>query len=359
MITISLCMIVKNEEDTLARCLDSIKEVVDEIVVVDTGSTDNTLSIARKYTDRVYSFEWVDDFSAARNYAFSQAAMDYQMWLDADDVLAAEQAQKLAELKNTLSPDTDVVTMKYHTHFDENGKPVFTSTRGRLFRRERGFRWQDAVHEFVPMAGNIQHSDITVWHKKEGGGSADRNLRIYQRMIENGTAFTPRNTYYYARELMDHRMYSQAVGQFQAFLDGGGGWVEDEIAACLSMGRCYNALENKEAAISAFMRSFSYDIPRAEICCELGYINMRSGNLPLAIRWFEAAVSLPAANHIGFVQPDYSGFIPHIEMCVCYCRLGDYAAAALHNNKAAGYKPDSNIVKHNREYLERMGKALS
>ena len=76
MVTISLCMIVKNEETVLSRCLDSIASLVDEIIIVDTGSTDKTKSIAAKYTTHIYSFSWIDDFSAARNYSFSKATMD-------------------------------------------------------------------------------------------------------------------------------------------------------------------------------------------------------------------------------------------------------------------------------------------
>ena len=77
MITISLCMIVKNEEKHLARCLDHIANLVDEIIIVDTGSTDQTLEIASKYTSKIYTHPWIDDFSDARNYAFSKASMDY------------------------------------------------------------------------------------------------------------------------------------------------------------------------------------------------------------------------------------------------------------------------------------------
>ena len=73
MITISLCMIVKNEEKLLARCLDSVAGLMDEIIIVDTGSTDRTKEIAARYTDKIYDFEWVQDFSAARNFAFSKA----------------------------------------------------------------------------------------------------------------------------------------------------------------------------------------------------------------------------------------------------------------------------------------------
>ena len=73
MITVSLCMIVKNEAEVLARCLESAAGLVDEIILVDTGSTDGTKEVAARFTDRIYEFAWEDDFAAARNYAFSLA----------------------------------------------------------------------------------------------------------------------------------------------------------------------------------------------------------------------------------------------------------------------------------------------
>ncbi|MBQ9385174.1 MAG: glycosyltransferase, partial [Ruminiclostridium sp.] len=77
MITISVCMIVKNEEKQLRACLDSLKPIADEIIICDTGSTDGTKAIAAEYTDRIYDFPWIDDFAAARNFVFSKATMEY------------------------------------------------------------------------------------------------------------------------------------------------------------------------------------------------------------------------------------------------------------------------------------------
>ena len=81
MATVSLCMIIKDEEAVLARCLESVRDCVDEIIIVDTGSSDESKKIAAGFTDKIYDFKWIDDFSAARNYSFSKGSMDYLLSL--------------------------------------------------------------------------------------------------------------------------------------------------------------------------------------------------------------------------------------------------------------------------------------
>lgn len=193
--TISLCMIVKNEEMHLARCLDSISELVDEIIIVDTGSEDRTKDIAYEYTSKVYSYPWKDDFSDARNYSFSKASMDYCMWMDADDILEETQRDPFLKLKQSLPLDTDMVMMKYNTAFDEAGIPSFSYYRERWIRNSPRYRWVGAVHEVIPPSGSIRYSDIALCHKKLDSGDPDRNLKIYQKMlcdllVRNGIEYT-------------------------------------------------------------------------------------------------------------------------------------------------------------------------
>ncbi len=99
MASISLCMIVRDEEAVLGWCLESVAPAVDEIIVVDTGSIDGTKAVAAAYTDRIFDFAWVDDFAAARNASFAKATGDYILWLDADDVLLPEDLDALLCLK--------------------------------------------------------------------------------------------------------------------------------------------------------------------------------------------------------------------------------------------------------------------
>ena len=135
MITISLCLIVKNEEDTIARCLESVKDIVDEINIVDTGSIDKTKEIVAKYTDRVFDFKWVDDFAKARNYSFQQATKDYILWLYAEDVILEKDRILLNELKKSLHEDVDSVLMDYHLATDEFGNVTSKLKRNRLVKR--------------------------------------------------------------------------------------------------------------------------------------------------------------------------------------------------------------------------------
>lgn len=352
--TISLCMIVKNEETVLARCLESVKAAVDEIIIVDTGSTDATKRIAGLYTDKIYDFEWIDDFSAARNFAFSKATSDYQMWLDADDVMLPEDVEKLLQLKATLTPDVDMVTMKYITRADENGNATFESTRERLLKRTNGYRWIDPVHECIPLSGNIFYSDICVRHmQQEHDVISERNLKIYEALEQGGSQMTPRQQYYFARELCDHGRWAKAVYYFERFLSDGRGWYEDNIAACIGLGSCYQQLGENQKALTSLLRSFEYDTPHTEVCCELGYLYQRRGDYRSSLAWFNIALSVDEPEGAGFRTPDSSGYIPNIECCVCCSMLGDYERAKRYNEAAAVIRPDSDAVRHNREYLSQ------
>ena len=353
MITISLCMIVKNEEKVLKRCLESIKDAVDEIIIVDTGSTDSTKKIAQKYTDKVYDFQWINDFSAARNEAFSKAKMDYQMWLDADDVFPKESLDKLIQLKASLDTNVDIVTMKYITHFDESGAPIMSSTRERLIKREKNCKWTDPVHEFISLTGNILYSDIEVHHlKPKQEGRSRRNLEIYTTLEKSGAELTPRQMYYYARELKDHSLWVNSIYYFEKFLDSCKGWVEDNIAACYSLSICYEALNDRKKILPILLKSFNYDAPRAEICTEIGYYYKRQNNFTQALKWFKIAADLDVPTSAGFILWDYWGYIPSVECCVCSYKLGAIEEAKLFNEKAAKYKPNSAAVGHNRKILE-------
>lgn len=353
MISISLCMIVKNEEEVLSRCLSSMERIADEIVVVDTGSSDATKEIALKHGAEVYDFPWIDDFSAARNFSFSKASMEYILWLDADDVISDEDQKKLLALKRTLDAGVDAVMMRYDTAFDAQGRPVFSFYRERLVKRARGFRWEEPVHEFLHAYGNVINADIRVTHKKPNrAGEPGRNVRIYEALLARGETLSPRGTYYFARELKDAGRFEEAAARFDAFLASRKGWREDNITACLELSRCMAALGKEEASLKAIFESFRYDAPRAEACCQIGYNFKGRGEYRLAAFWFSLVERLERpADSWGFTELDCWGYIPFLECAVCYDRLGEPEKAAYYNELAAAAKPDSQAVAHNRAYF--------
>ena len=138
MATISLCMIVKNEEAVLDRCLSSIADLMDEIIIIDTGSTDRTKEIAGRYTNKIYDFKWQNDFSAARNFSFSKASMDYIYTADADEVLDYTNHKRFLYLKQSISPEIDIVQMKYITPDEYNTvMNIRDEYRPKLYKRLR------------------------------------------------------------------------------------------------------------------------------------------------------------------------------------------------------------------------------
>lgn len=351
--TISLCMIVKNEEPVIERCLASISDIVDEIIVVDTGSTDRTKEIVHSFTTSIFDFEWIDDFSAARNFAFSKASQDYILWLDADDVLLEEDRLKLLALKETLSPAVDSVTMLYHLGSDEYGNVTFSLRRNRLVKRERAFRWMGPVHEYLEVYGQVIHSDIAVTHLgSDQDSDIGRNLRIYQKRETAGEAFTPRDLFYYANELKDHRQFEKAIDYYERFLHTEKGWIEDVLTACGKLSDCYYELGKGQLALAASVRSLQYTSPRAEFCCRIGYHFLENHQYDTAIFWYKLATQLELpADYMGFHHPSYSTWLPHLQLAVCYDRIGSYTLANEHNETALTYRPGDETMLANQVYF--------
>lgn len=359
MITISLCMIVKDEEDVIARCLDSVRDLVEEIIIVDTGSKDRTKEIVKAYTSDIYDFEWIDDFSAARNYSFSKATMDYIIWLDADDIILEEDREKIKQLKQSLNPMIDIVMMKYNIGFDEQGNVTFSYFRERLVKRTKNYKWKEPVHECVEISGNVTNMDICITHKKMHAQVADRNLRIFENMVNKGVELSPRCLFYYSRELQYAGRYDEAITYAEKFLDSGKGWIEDNISACADLAICFKQKNDRQNRLKSLLRSFEYDTPRAEPCCEIGFFYIEVNDYQKAKFWFDLATKLKKPEQSwGFTLSDCWGFLPYIQLSVCYDRLGMLEEAVRCNDKAAEYKPQHPSVLYNKNYFAQVMSGL-
>jgi len=352
--TWSLCMIVKDEEKNINKCLNSAHKLFDEIIIVDTGSTDKTKNIAKKYTKKIYDYEWINDFSSARNFSFSKATKDYIMWLDADDIIKSKEYAKLKKLKKTLSDDIDIVMLKYEIAHDNNANPTFTYYRERILKRTKGYKWQDKVHEYIPLTGKVIKEDITITHDKIFKGNSERNLNIYEKMEKNKETFTPRNLYYYGRELYDHRRYEKAIEVLEKFINTKKGWVEDNINSCYLISNSYYLLNLNEKVLMWLFKTFEYNTPRKKACCLIGDYFLNNKKYENAIYWYNQAIGLPVYNGVGFNEPDYNYFIPYINLCVCYYRLGDYKKSRHYHMLCKEIKPNDSIVKQNSSFFNNL-----
>ncbi|MCS6850305.1 MAG: glycosyltransferase, partial [Gemmataceae bacterium] len=186
---VSLCMIVRNEEADLPHCLESVVDLVQEIIVVDTGSTDATREVARRYGAKVVDYPWTDSFAAARNESLRHATGDWIFWMDADDRLDADNRERLRRLFASLPEANVAYLMKCVSSRDpHDDRPGLEVDHARLFRNLPGLRWEYRVHEQIMpslarLGAQAKPCDVVIrhagyedaqhsWHKLE------RNLRL-------------------------------------------------------------------------------------------------------------------------------------------------------------------------------------
>lgn len=173
--TISVCMIVKNEESCLRECLEQVSQFADEMILVDTGSNDATKKIAYEFTDKVYDYKWKNDFGAARNYAFSLGTSDYLMSVDADERFTKENILKLIAYKKEMSGDAILLCCE---------RPEFQTKalQVRMVKRTQGPYWNGKIHEFLQVRGELVDSKIAFIHQKKRNPDYQRNVSIIESL---------------------------------------------------------------------------------------------------------------------------------------------------------------------------------
>ena len=227
MISVSMCMIVKNEQSILKRCLDSYAGIYDELIIVDTGSTDNTKEIAAQYTDKVYNFAWCDDFAEARNFAFSKASCDYILSVDADEELDFHNNTALRSLKEAILPEIDIVQMYYVNESDFNSVyNVHKELRPKLFRRIRTFNWISPIHETIRVNPVIYDSDIEIMHKPTSDHSK-RDFSIYFKALDKGIVLEDYVVTMLCKELFISGEASDFIAFKNAFENGASAVISD------------------------------------------------------------------------------------------------------------------------------------
>lgn len=295
---ISLCVIARNEEHCLARCLCSVQKLVDEIIVVDTGSTDNTVTIAANYGANVFTFEWIDDFAAARNYAINKATGNWILVLDADEALSPLSRE---ELHNFIehSP-AEGYYFRICSYLDQGSSEVEDYVV-RLFRNAPQYRFAGAIHEQI--AGSIQRSapdsglafaPFTIEHY----GYSQKEIEEKHKFVRNTTiiqkalAKSPKDPFLHYSlgiEYLQNKNFRQAgevLEQAITLLHGDEGYIPQLLQALLLV----KLRQPKEANSEEMFRRAILTLPEnGDIYCLYGVWLMQRQNFSEAAAVLEKA----------------------------------------------------------------------
>jgi GT2 family glycosyltransferase/tetratricopeptide (TPR) repeat protein len=187
---VSLCMIVKNEEERLGACLESAADLFDEIIIVDTGSADRTKEVAARFGTRVFDFPWIDNFGAARNECLRHATGRWIIWLDGDDRLDAENRERLRRVLDRLGDEMAAYSMKVRSVLDPGNSTYRLLDQVRIFPHHPQVRWDYRIHEqtlpaVLRLGGHVRWTDVVVDHvgyQQVGArrSKLERNLRLLE-----------------------------------------------------------------------------------------------------------------------------------------------------------------------------------
>lgn len=313
---LSLCMIVKNEEESLPRCLKSIRSLVNEIIVVDTGSNDSTMSVARNFGAKLYQYDWDDNFSNARNYSLSHAAGDWILVLDADEVLVcddAEQFKLLLDEKDTEAYLLRIVSLMGAPYGKETSEDLVV----RLFRNRSEYRFSGAIHEQVypsiinsNRAGQVKKSHLTIYHDGylsetiEKKNKISRNLKVINRALVQ-TPKDPFLLYSLACEYFLSQRYNKAVEAFQQALlsiNAGAGYLPDLV---FKLGLCLYKLGKIPEMLHLVNSLDEKSLLSSELLFLSGLIHLEKGDLKEAEQKISACLAkLPVspAQHLNILD---------------------------------------------------------
>lgn len=341
---LSVCYMVKNEAINLPVSLKSVQGVADEIIVVDTGSTDNTKEIAKEYGAQIFDFPWCDDFSAPRNFAIEQAQGDWILFLDADEAFALPMDRKnMLSYLDSLQDIDVVLLMMYHVDTWTERERFNKAWLPRIFRRQKNLRYRGRIHEHI----DNTNGDLQVvygpenWHLLHTGYAAvisedksRRNLQILQQVISDGE-WEPVYDYYLTDCYYGMKLYDEALQHAVAFAKsgtvvfGGNGHIYHMIMECM------RALQSPDAEMLPWAEEACRlypDLPdfyaeRGMVLCGLGRLIEASELLREALRRYEEGTA--DIHHETYFSPEVAGKVA--------ARLGEIADIYGDKEQAARY----------------------
>lgn len=343
---ISLVMIVRNEGGRLAECLACVKDLVDEIVIVDTGSGDDTVKIAKQYTEKVYCFSWCDDFSAARNFAIEQTTHEWIVSLDADERLDA-QACDLHSLINQSRYSAyclPLYAIKEADDYREHDRFMVL----RLFQRK--YRFKGTIHEYVCVedaeavgtatAPVICHIAVpsAERHRRRG-----RNIALLKKAIAEHTT-DPYLQYYLGTEWLGLGKFNLAISAFRTALSQ---FSRQQTVfrspTVRHLIQCYKQTGRLDEAICLCLDESQQYPEYSDLFFDAGVLFELQDEYDIAIKWFKEAVKLGSPPIAFFHTDGTEGYLANYHLGYCLEKIGlhkeaiKYYEEALDNNKAYYY----------------------
>ena len=351
---ISVCVIAKNEEAVIARCIDSVKDLAGEIVILDTGSTDRTMEIAREMGARVFEQPWEDNFAKAKNACMSHATGDYIFFLDADETFVGDAEMLKAEI--AAFPDSDLYhgKMTYPNHAYE-----FVTTK--ISPRGRGI-WIGKCHEYLNPINkiwvNTHLPNLIILHQPTEGkeNATKRNLRIINRALKDAPRdepnLVPRYNYYYARELRDNGEYEEAIKYYRTYLDFGYTWNAERHSAACDMANCHMFLGRTKEARQACFEAIEIDSTLITPYIILGFMAHASKNWRELAGWCRMALTMKDRPHPLFDNITYRKDTAHRNLGVALWYLGEFEKGRQHLLEALKYSPDDPQILENLKFFK-------
>ncbi|SDF43622.1 glycosyltransferase [Sporomusa acidovorans] len=336
---LSIAMIVKDEEAVLRACLDSVEEIADEIVIVDTGSADKTVEIAKNYTDKVYSYLWQDDFSAARNFAIDQCCCEWILFLDADERLAAAR-ESLRELITNTTKEAFMLPMKNYTG------PVCSAYNVigvlRLFRNLPHYRYIGKIHEQVGIANHevVGYSDFPVISHSYSGpcqrqDKRRRNIKILSEQLKCEPENEAFIKYYLGCEWLGLGQYQQAYACFQfAYEQFDNSHVFFRSSTVRSLIACLRFMGNFREALAICMKETAVYPEYTDLFFDGGVVLEQLEEYEIAARWFKEAAQTGTPPMIYQHTHGTENFLSQYHLGHCCQILGKCEEAAQWYEKA-------------------------
>jgi GT2 family glycosyltransferase/glycosyltransferase involved in cell wall biosynthesis/Tfp pilus assembly protein PilF len=362
--SLSVCMIVKNEETHLVRCLDSIKPIADEIIVVDTGSTDRTRDIARVLGAKVFDYAWADDFSEARNFSLSKAEGDWILIIDADEVIASQDYAALRKMIVHSKKKTAyiMITRNYTTaagnrgwrenegQYDsiEAGLGWIPSPKVRLFPNNRNVRFSNPVHELVEPSlkkndFTIQLSKIPIHHY----GKLDRT-----KVVEKGKKYYELGIKKLESHKNDHRALTELaiqaseLGEHEEAIRIWKRVIEikpNDGVAHMSLGSAYLMLKKYDDASNFSLKALQIDPHLREAALNFSVAEMIVGDLAVAKEYLLKIIEKDS---------EYPPAIARLSAIYLILGLNDEGKKALARIQQKGYSSSYTIEKQASELVD-------